>query len=919
MLITIAGQSQLDTSAIKEMLIGRWEWLSSRGGFTGLMEYTPESTGKTEIFSIIEEKGKLYKVRPGKKEAIVLRYEETIFGKKMWMMENEADSILHLSLRTISFFGKDNLNLSNNHVEAYSYSYKRIPEGKNELIHREFIESDCAGTGGDEGVQQSYDAILNGNQLNIDAEMFFNCCSEKYIEILKDGNVLTIKAKDSVTDEGSLCKCFCLYPVDLSITLDPFQYYTLVFDSGYDEPYVMNVSQSNSVCPECSSWIHFEDEPENAETNFTSFNLALNEETGELTADITAMVDCMVSDPVYQYKFWGKDTLVIEAITQPVETPEIACQAFSYQKISQTIQLPAHGEYAVLYNNQLKPITTTRIKWEEPASSFNESIENTCYTMALAVPVFEDVTFDDGVFKGNIYFMGDDCNDKHLVYKLNNDTIRFEVASTKMACSNHCINKAEFSISELGNDSYVVTFPKADTLYIKSESFMPISKFNYEIEPICDSYTGTEEKVTVTVENGTLTMKAFQLLNCCGEHSMGYTISNDTLAFSIEHTGEICRCECMNEITATIKDFDLTNFVVTIDGESVYPACKAPEIEEMSICKGEGIIIGDEIAITVYDNAGEPFGEFPFNDLPLGSYKASAKEACIGSGTTSAESWFTLNIIECSMPKVRINTSKDSYTLKTGDETDITAFVESLSNEILADDDKAVVWSISENNIIEYSTSGNTLHISAKKEGSLIATAHWLNDANISAEVTITIVAEIKTQIIINGTSVEGEIECKAGDSLLIDIKTPEHMSMKEGAQWEIVSGNEFATFNADSSRLIAFAEGEVVIKGRTAISGTSTEELHIKILKSSGGATAITKTVQAVLAPNPADEFVQITAPTTIIRCSISSLSGKSFEVIELNSNECRLDISKLPPSYYFIKLIFADGDSETLQFMKK
>jgi len=817
-LFSNVGFAQTDKATLENMLWGKWQWNKTVGGFTGMMEYTPQSVGydKTLIFTQKENglySEEYYDDSLANSGYVKLEYVKTIFGDSAWTCNGMV----------VRFWGEDALDLSDNHPDGFGSSYSRIKGNISELVYVQKIESECAGTGGDAGVKQSYSVSLEGSALRIDADLFFNCCSDKYLNVYQDGDVLTIKTIDSVSEEGSLCKCFCLYPVEAVITVDPFKSYTVVFETDYEETYKMQVNQSSSVCPECSSWIRFESLSMGSQSD-PDIAYELDDETGVMTVTTVGFIDCK-TDLIVQYKFWGADTLVVEKLSTYTDIPGMNCAA-TYARRAAEIKLPEEGAYTIIYHHNGAKFEQSQIVWKKPNITVSTSVSDDCYGMQLVGPVLENVKFEGGKLTGSMYFPGDDCNQKSLTYDVDKDVITLGVMATEMACENQCLNKADFIFEGLPRDKYAIVLPYNDTVWV--ENIVLDDGFDYQFTEKCDSTDLIEERVNVSVADGVLKLDAYKILNCCGEYNFTYTIVDDTLAFLLNHYGDKCYCPCINRITATVDDFTLKSFVVTLNGEEVFATCPALKIENMTVCKGDGISLGDEVSMTIYDDAGEPTGKFPYADLPIGIYKASAQQYCSDYNNESSETWFKISVVDCSKPIIKLD--DDFYSLLLGDEKTISPTVVSLGNESLQAEDTVINWEIPDNKIIEYSVSGNLLNVKGIGEGEITAIAYLNTDSSVYEKVAIRVMKNLVVDAKINGKVTSGYVQCFVGDTLGLDVVVPAHFSMPLYADWKIVSGNGLVSYNEDLKMVVPLTKGEFVMLATTQIESLSTEQIRFRV-----------------------------------------------------------------------------------------
>lgn len=76
--------------------------------------------------------------------------------------------------------------------------------------------------------------------------------------------------------------------------------------------------------------------------------------------------------------------------------------------------------------------------------------------------------------------------------------------------------------------------------------------------------------------------------------------------------------------------------------------------------------------------------------------------------------------------------------------------------------------------------------------------------------------------------------------------------------------------------------------------------------------------TIELAISPNPANDFVQITANRQIVVLSIYNILGEQMLAQQINADNAEISLQKLQASTYFIRLVFADGSMKVEKIVK-
>lgn len=131
----------------------------------------------------------------------------------------------------------------------------------------------------------------------------------------------------------------------------------------------------------------------------------------------------------------------------------------------------------------------------------------------------------------------------------------------------------------------------------------------------------------------------------------------------------------------------------------------------------------------------------------------------------------------------------------------------------------------------------------------------------------------------------------------------------ESGLFYEILSTNngnpttlDFETTGTGANETLTLTNvnGNFAVYGRQTLSLKSIETQH-----------------QFSIFPNPVDNVLNINSKNEVIKYSIYDLNGKLINDLQISSSN-KIDVSKLNPGIYFLKLVSENNQTHTLKFIK-
>lgn len=549
-----AFSEDLTVSDVKALLIGEWEWIKSSGGLAGISTYA-DSVDYTKSARFYEKDGSLWleNFKDGATESdkeMIITYAKSMNGQMMWTVQNsEEDIVIPYS---ISIFNKNYISLNEEVADGFEHSYIRKgtlnPLHVNRTIE---ITGDCIKDNTKEIEHAEVTASLNNRRLAINGTLELNCCSQKNLNIYKEGNVITIQPVESVEDQ---CKCLCQYPYSFTMDVDPMNVYTINLVKPDSETTEYTVFQQGSTCKECSDWIRFPKISITKTDEEVPFSALFNPSTGTFDIEFTAKQYVGYDSSIFQYKLTERRRLIIEALTQPENKLPSETDAYELILVKESIPLEGAGGYHVEFFNPPFVRSYRYFEWDGFIEK-SVGIKSECQDYD-STP--EDHTFEykveNEVFTFESELLLQCCAEAELIHKTYKDTVKISVKDyAKEQCDCECVFPASFTLENYKYEKPVVIF---DNNVVSPKCPKPTNKFAF----VChgeDNYIAGDEQ-------------AWFISNLSGE-KLDYQMPYNTIPAGIYNVDAIEYCIDQGESdTATFKMF-------------VYDCNKSPELVELII------------------------------------------------------------------------------------------------------------------------------------------------------------------------------------------------------------------------------------------------------------------------------------------------------------------------------------------------
>jgi len=213
------------------------------------------------------------------------------------------------------------------------------------------IGRECLGSGEKSTDPQTITGYVQNDSLFIDAQLYFNCCGEHYVDVQVDREKVSIVP---VEDESQACKCFCLFDVEFAVPVSVFHSYYVSFNSNYADPITF-------VIPSDQEMQTFDNEPERISGVESPYSFVYTKNHDGIIVTIENEYPCN-SAIAYQFKQYSKKRFIVQEVVK--ENPDKICAKPDVLRFVDTI--PLHPEidvqYEVMYIGYNRDVVTAKVE-----------------------------------------------------------------------------------------------------------------------------------------------------------------------------------------------------------------------------------------------------------------------------------------------------------------------------------------------------------------------------------------------------------------------------------------------------------------------------------------------------------------------------------------------------------------------------